>query len=64
MEERLRSYYGIHTQRTHRDDFVFQLQQRDARIYASEGQQRGLVLALRLAEFSYLRNALAVFLRF
>ena len=42
----------------HRDDFLFRLQQRDARTYASEGQQRGLVLALRLAEFSYLREAL------
>lgn len=42
----------------HRDDFLFRLQKRDARTYASEGQQRGLVLALRLAEFSYLRQAL------
>lgn len=42
----------------HKDDFLFQLQQRDARTYASEGQQRGLVLALRLAEFTYLRKAL------
>lgn len=42
----------------HRDDFLFRLQNRDARTYASEGQQRGLVLALRLAEFSYLRQAL------
>ena len=41
----------------HRDDFLFRLQNRDARTYASEGQQRGLVLALRLAEFSYLREA-------
>jgi DNA replication and repair protein RecF len=42
----------------HKDDFKFLLNQRDARTYASEGQQRGLVLALRLAEFSYLQNAL------
>ncbi len=42
----------------HRDDFQFSLNQRDARIYASEGQQRGLVLALRLAEFTYLHEAL------
>ena len=39
----------------HRDDFLFLLRERDARIFASEGQQRGLILALRLAEFSYLR---------
>ena len=42
----------------HRDDFLFHLQDRDARTYASEGQQRGLVLALRLAEFSFLRQSL------
>ena len=59
IEERLRDrIMGSTRKGPHRDDFVFQLQQRDARIYASEGQQRGLVLALRLAEFSYLRNAL------
>ena len=40
----------------HRDDFRFLLDSRDARNLASEGQQRGLVLALRLAEFSYLRE--------
>ena len=58
-EERLRDrIMGSTRKGPHRDDFVFQLQQRDARIYASEGQQRGLILALRLAEFSYLRNAL------
>jgi DNA replication and repair protein RecF len=38
----------------HRDDFTFLLNSRDARTYASEGQQRGLVLALRLSEFSYI----------
>lgn len=42
----------------HRDDFFFKLNNKDARTYASEGQQRGLVLALRLAEFSYLRDGL------
>jgi DNA replication and repair protein RecF len=40
----------------HRDDFRFLLDSRDARHLASEGQQRGLVLALRLAEFSFLRK--------
>ena len=42
----------------HRDDFLFRLQERDARVFASEGQQRGLVLSLRLAEFAFLREAL------
>ena len=36
----------------------FPQQKEDARTYASERQQRGLVLALRLAEFSYLRKTL------
>ena len=43
----------------HRDDFRFLLDSRDARNLASEGQQRGLVLALRLAEFAFLREACA-----
>ena len=58
-EERARDrIMGSTRKGPHRDDFLFRLQQRDARTYASEGQQRGLVLALRLAEFSYLRKAL------
>lgn len=42
----------------HRDDFSILLNEADARIYASEGQQRGLVLAIRLAEYSYLHQQL------
>ncbi len=38
----------------HRDDYELSLNNRSARDFASEGQQRGLVLALRLAEFRYL----------
>lgn len=41
----------------HRDDFTFLTNGRDARTFASEGQQRGLVLALRLAEFFFIRQA-------
>jgi len=40
----------------HRDDFTFLTDGRDARTFASEGQQRGLVLALRLAEFFLIRQ--------
>jgi DNA replication and repair protein RecF len=40
----------------HRDDFTFLINGRDARTFASEGQQRGLVLALRLAEFFFIRE--------
>lgn len=50
--------FGSTRRGPHRDDFQFFLNQRDARIYASEGQQRGLVLALRLAEFYYLHESL------
>ena len=42
----------------HKDDFKFLLNKKDARTFASEGQQRGLVLSLRLAEFSYLHKIL------
>jgi DNA replication and repair protein RecF len=42
----------------HRDDLVFQVSGRSAREYGSEGQQRGLVLALRLAQVDYFRARL------
>lgn len=41
----------------HRDDFALLLQGRPARQYASEGQQRGLVLALRLAQAEFVQAA-------
>lgn len=34
----------------HRDDLNFQLNGKSARIYASQGQQRSIVLSLKLAE--------------
>jgi DNA replication and repair protein RecF len=37
----------------HRDDFHFTVKHTDARDYASEGQQRSLVLALRLAQAAW-----------
>src|SRR5690606_15970955 len=37
----------------HRDDFDFTLNGRAAKDFASEGQQRSLVLALRLAQAAY-----------
>lgn len=40
----------------HRDDFAFRLLDHRAREYASEGQQRGLVLALRLAQMHWIRE--------
>ncbi len=40
----------------HRDDFDFILQGRTAKDFASEGQQRSLVLALRLAQAAYFQR--------
>jgi DNA replication and repair protein RecF len=40
----------------HRDDLVFTLEERTARDFGSEGQQRSLVLALRLAQVSFFRE--------
>lgn len=40
----------------HRDDFSFVLKGRLAKDFASEGQQRTLVLALRLAQAAYFRD--------
>lgn len=44
----------------HRDDFSLLLDGRDARHYGSEGQQKGIVLSLRLAEFIYLKEQLSI----
>lgn len=40
----------------HRDDFRLQLDRREAQDFASEGQQRGLVLALRFAQMRVIRE--------
>jgi DNA replication and repair protein RecF len=40
----------------HRDDFEILLNNKEASIHASEGQKRAMVLALRFAELSALRN--------
>ncbi len=44
----------------HRDDLLLQLKSHEARDFASEGQQRGLVLALRLAELRWLHQKTGV----
>jgi DNA replication and repair protein RecF len=41
------------TRGPHRDDFAFRLENRGARSFGSEGQQRGLVVAWRLAEAAW-----------
>ncbi|OIQ10189.1 DNA replication/repair protein RecF [Neomoorella thermoacetica] len=44
----------------HRDDFTFTLDGHEARYFASQGQQRAIVLALKLAEARYYRELLHV----
>lgn len=50
--------YGSTQRGPHRDEIVLQVEGRGARDYGSEGQQRGLVLALRLAQVDYFRARL------
>ena len=58
IQERMRDrQFGTTRRGPHRDDFEFHLDERDAKTFSSEGQQRGLVLGLRFAEFEYLKNA-------
>ena len=40
----------------HRDDVKFELNHHDSRIFASQGQQRSIVLALKLAEMKVFEN--------
>lgn len=42
----------------HRDDVKFELDGRDARVFASQGQQRSIVLALKIAELAVFREEL------
>ncbi len=51
---------GVTRKGPHRDDFAILIDGRDARRYASEGQQKGTVLALRIAEFFFLKGTLGV----
>lgn len=41
---------GYTTVGPHRDDVRFELNQKDAKVFASQGQQRSIVLALKIAE--------------
>jgi DNA replication and repair protein RecF len=53
-DQRRRDLFMKSTQRgPHRDDLVLKIHNRPAREYASEGQQRSFVLALRLAQVAY-----------
>jgi DNA replication and repair protein RecF len=60
-EGRARDLLQGSTQRgPHRDDYILYLNQQRARDFASEGQQRALVLALRLGQLAYFREKLQV----
>ena len=60
MEARLRERLTIHREReiaagvtlfgTHKDDIRLMLNEKEARLYGSQGQQRSMVLAIKLAE--------------
>lgn len=40
----------------HRDDFIFSVNGRNARLYASQGQQRTILLAVKLAEVEFIKG--------
>ncbi|MDO4813457.1 MAG: DNA replication/repair protein RecF [Gemella sp.] len=40
----------------HQDDLIFYINSLDAKVYASQGQQRSIVLSLRLAEIDFLKK--------
>lgn len=54
------SILGATQKGPHRDDFAIGLEVGGARDYASDGQQRGLCVALRLAQVNIFREALGV----
>lgn len=41
---------------THKDDFLLFLKNKDAKIYASQGQQRTIAFALKLGEYKFIEN--------
>ncbi|MBN1398343.1 MAG: DNA replication/repair protein RecF [Bacteroidetes bacterium] len=41
----------------HRDDFLLQINEMEAKNFASQGQHKTLLVALKMAEFFYLKNA-------
>ena len=49
---------GYTTIGPHRDDIKFELNGKDSKIFASQGQQRSIVLAIKLAELEVFKNEL------
>jgi len=50
-------YLGYTIRGVHRDDMTIKINSRDARSYASQGQQRSAVLSMKLAEASLLQKS-------
>ena len=48
--------YKISSVGPHRDDFIFYLNDRDAKKYGSQGQQRTVALSLKLSEIKLVKN--------
>lgn len=42
----------------HRDDIAFYLNGKDAKLYSSQGQQRSIILSLKLAEFEFMKEVM------
>jgi len=51
-------FKGISLSGPHRDDILFMLNDKDAKLFASQGQQRSVITALKLAEFEFMREVL------
>lgn len=49
--------YGVTTLGAHRDDLLIQIEGKDSRSFASQGQSRSIVLSLKLAESEILTRA-------
>ncbi len=53
-------YADLRAQRTgkgvHKDDWVFRIQEKPVRLYASQGQRKSLLFALKLAQYRYLHE--------
>jgi DNA replication and repair protein RecF len=61
FSEQLQTYqarevlHGVSLLGPHRDDLVFRVEDRDMNLYGSRGQQRTIVLSLKLAETQFMR---------
>ena len=56
-EQRQRDYYANHTTcGVHKDDFLFLLNGYPVRKFGSQGQQKSFLIALKLAQFDYLKK--------